>query len=115
MTDDLSFDRYQRWRLILGKRVEDSLEGARRRSGAGAPGEALLSREMGEMDAALGAIYDVEDSRPEEKGRRGAGLGAGKGKLAAWLGDVRKYFDRDVVVLIQQDAIEKKGFKELLF
>lgn len=67
------------------------------------------------MDGALGAIYDIEDTRPEEKGQRGAGLGASRPKVSTWLGDIRKYFESDVVAVIQQDAIEKKGWKQLLF
>ena len=111
----LTFDRYQRWRLILGKRVEDQMSGQRCAAGKGGQGESTLSREMGEMDGALGAIYDREDERPEEQGKRGAGLGAGRPKVSTWLGDIRKYFASDVVAVIQQDAIEKKGWKQLLF
>jgi Mg-chelatase subunit ChlD len=84
-------------------------------AGLGAAGDATLSREMAEMDGALGAIYDVEETRPEEKGRRGAGLGASRPKISTWLGDIRKYFESDVVAVIQQDAIEKKGWQQLLF
>ncbi|MCS6899703.1 MAG: hypothetical protein RMJ98_08655, partial [Myxococcales bacterium] len=104
LTEELKFNRTQRWRLVLGKRVEERL--------GGAGGE--LSREMGEIDAALGAIYDLEEA-PTEGQRRSAGLGASAPRLAAWLGDVRRYFSKDVVVVIQQDAIERKGLKQLLF
>lgn len=115
MSDELKFDRYQRWRLVLGKRVEDQTSSMRSGAGAGNKGEPTLSREMGEMDAALGAIYDAEEEQPEEGKKRGAGLGNSAPRLAAWLGDVRKYFQQDVVVVIQQDAIEKKGLRQLLF
>ncbi|MFT3770013.1 MAG: VWA domain-containing protein [Minicystis sp.] len=111
----LTFDRYQRWRLILGKRVEDQMANGRAGAGLCAAGEATLTREMAEMDGALGAIYDIEDEQPEEKGKRGAGLGGSKPKVSTWLGDVRKYFERDFVAVIQQDAIEKKGWNQLLF
>jgi hypothetical protein len=111
----LSFDRYQRWRLILGKRVEEQMSGQRAQGGHGKPGEATLAREMSEMDGALGAIYDIEDTQPEEKGKRGAGLGGSKPKVSTWLGDIRKYFESDVVAVIQQDAIDKKGWRQLLF
>ncbi len=111
----LTFDRYQRWRLILGKRVEDQMSGQRCAGGGGAPGEATLSREMQEMDAALGAIYDVEESPPEEGGKRSAGLGKSAPKISTWLGDIRKYFANDVIAVIQQDAIEKKGWTQLIF
>jgi hypothetical protein len=111
----LSFDRYQRWRLILGKRVEDQMAAGRCAAGMCGQGDSTLSREMAGMDGALGAIYDVEEERPEEKGPRGAGLGGSKPKVSTWLGDVRRYFESDVVAVIQQDAIEKKGWRQLLF
>ncbi len=111
----LAFDRYQRWRLVLGKRVEDQMSSGRCKGGLGSQGEATLTREMSEMDGALGAIYDVEETHPEERGKRGAGLGGSKVTVSTWLGDVRKYFTSDVVAVIQKDAIEKKGWQELLF
>jgi hypothetical protein len=111
----LTFDRYQRWRLILGKRVEEQMSSQRCAGGLGARGEATLGSEMARMDGALGAIYDVEDSQPEEKGKRGAGLGGSRPKVSTWLGDVRRYFESDVVAVIQHDAIEKKGWQQLLF
>ncbi|UQA61337.1 VWA domain-containing protein [Polyangium aurulentum] len=114
-TGPLSFDRYQRWRLVLGKRVEEPMAAARFSAGACGRGEGTLSREMLEMDGALGAVYDVEEAPPEAKGQRKAGLGGSRPRLAAWLGDVRRYFDNDVVAVIQQDAIEKRGWNELLF
>ena len=110
----MSFDRVQRWRLILGKRVEDQLSGSGPGGAGGAGG--LLSREMSEMDMALGSVYDLEEAEPDKKGGgRRAGLGKSRPRIAAWLGDVRKYFEQDIVAVIQQDAIEKKDWKELLF
>lgn len=114
--DEFELDRYQRWRLILGKRAEEPMAALRAQAGACGAGEPTLSREMCEMDEALGAIYDIDEPEPGKKPqKRSAGLGAGKGALARWIGDVRKYFERDVVTLIQQDAIERRGLKELLF
>jgi hypothetical protein len=102
----LQFDRYQRWRLVLGKSAEDTL-----RSAAGGSKGPLLNGDQRAMDDALGAIYDGQSS-----GKRGAGLGAGKGTVAKWLGDVRKYFDKDIVVTIQKDAVERDDkLKVLLF
>ncbi len=114
MSKDLTLDRYQRWRLILGKRVDEQMSGMRAAGGCSDP---MMNREMVEMDDALGALYDQEDGQDGNKksSKRSAGLGAGGGRLAKWLGDVRKYFDQDQVVLIQQDAIERKGLKQLLF
>lgn len=99
-------DRVQRFRLILGKTAEEGLRDLAPGSGA------LLGGEMLEIDEALGQIYDAPDAPGEP---RGAGLGRSSPRLAKWLGDIRGYFPRDVVAVIQQDAIEKKGLTQLLF
>jgi hypothetical protein len=104
-----SLDRAQRFRLILGKTAEAPLGEL---CGARGP---LLGGELAEIDAALGNIYDIEEEKPEEAGERRAGLGRSAPRLAKWLGDIRSYFPRDVVAVIQQDAIEKKGLTQLLF
>ncbi len=94
--------RTERWRLILGKTA--------------APAFGELSGDLATLDAAMGAIYEVEDEKPEEHGHaRAGGLGRGSVRLARWLGDIRSYFPSDVVAVIQQDAIERKGLKQLLF
>jgi hypothetical protein len=106
-----------RWRLILGK---DSQEDMARLSPAGCP----LTAEQLEMDEALDAIYacepDQEISRDEweapTKGRpHGAAKGRSMPRVARWLDQIRTFFPRDVVVVLQQDAIERRGMKELLF
>jgi hypothetical protein len=103
-------DRVERFRLILGKTSEDSLRAVSSREGP------ILDASMSELDDALGHIYEVEDERPEEeKGQRSAGLGRSAPRLAKWLGDIRSYFPRDVVAVIQNDAIERKGLRQLLF
>ena len=107
MTEHL--DRIQRWRLILGKAAENGLAQA---GGCGGP---ILDRELTTLDDAMGMIYDQEDQRPGEIGKRSAGLGSSAPRLAKWLGDIRTYFPNDVVAVIQQDAIERKGLKQLLF
>lgn len=101
-------NRTERWRLILGKTAEEGL------SAAGGVGGPILGGELAALDDALGMIYD-EDERPEETGKRSAGLGKSSPRLAKWLGDIRSYFPKDVVTVIQQDAIERKGLKQLLF
>jgi hypothetical protein len=74
------------------------------------------------MDQALAAIYD--DTTAEATGtgtgtggssRRGAGSGRSAPVLAKWLGDVRSLFAEDTVSIIQNDAMERKGWKQLLF
>lgn len=78
------------------------------------PSGCNLSAEQLEMDEALAAIYD-ETAEQTGPGPRQAGLGGSAPKLNKWLGDIRNYFKEDVVSVIQQDAIERKGLKQLLF
>jgi len=100
-------EQLRRWRLILGKDAQQPIDGM---------GGCALSAADAEMDAALGAIYDEvpenDDGSPKQ---RSAGLGASAPRLAKWLGDIRTYFKEDVVSVIQADAIERKGLKQLLF
>ena len=63
------------------------------------------------MDAALAALYD---HRPEDRGRRGGGLGGSAPRVARWLGDIRRYFPSRVVQVMQADAIDQLGLKQLL-
>src|SRR5262249_23675186 len=97
----------RRWRLILGKDSQESLGGM-------CAGGMRLSGGDAEMDEALAAIYDETEGDDAPK-QRSAGLGASAPRLAKWLGDIRNYFKEDVVSVIQQDAIERKGLKQLLF
>ena len=95
-----------RWRLILGKESQQSLGGF---SDQGVS----LSADQILMDEALAAIYD-ETEGEQQPGSRSAGLGGSAPRLAKWLGDIRTYFTEDVVTVIQQDAIERKGMDQLL-
>ena len=109
-------EKLNRWRLILGK---DSQEAFSEMSG----GACTLSAEQLEMDEALEAIYggdtDQDISRDEWEssppGRHGSVKGKSMPRVARWLDQIRNFFPTDVVVLIQHDAIERRGMKELLF
>lgn len=104
----IDVEQVKRWRLILGASSQDKL-------GNCCSGMELSAEQL-EMDQALAAIYDeTEDANDNQRGKRGAGLGGSAPRLAKWLGDIRTYFKEDVVCIIQQDAIEKKGLKQLLF
>ncbi|WP_151734691.1 VWA domain-containing protein [Paenibacillus tengchongensis] len=99
-----------RWRLILGQEAEQALSQS-------VPGGSVeLTEEELIMDAALAAIYGGENA--EDPAAQGRGKGAGSGRsavhLSKWLGDVRSLFPDDVVSVIQNDAMERKGWKELL-
>ena len=107
-------DQLARWRLILGKESQESLCGM---GGCG------LSNEQTEMDEALEAIYGGDEEQEiskDEWGRKtigphGSSSGRSKPRVARWLDQVRNFFPKDVVVLLQHDAIERRGMKELLF
>lgn len=97
-----------RWRLLLGKESE---KGFSDKAGIMPQlyGEELL------MSQALDAIYDNSNHELEKGGGGGVGGGYSAPKISKWLGDIRKLFDQDIVQIIQNDAIERKGMKELLF
>ncbi len=101
MMNDLQM--LKRWRLILGKESESTLE----RFGGGG---ALTDEEM-LMDSALSQIYG---SSGGESGIQG-GRGSSSPRLTKWLGDLRTLFDPMEIKVIQNDAIERKGLKQLLF
>lgn len=107
MAEAITPEQLTRWRLVLGKDSQDSLSTM-------SPNGCSLSPEQLEMDEALAAIYD-ETGEQAGTGPRQAGLGNSASRLNKWLGDIRNYFQEDVVSVIQQDAIERKGLKQLLF
>ncbi|WP_054958474.1 VWA domain-containing protein [Paenibacillus dakarensis] len=112
MSDMTDTKMVSRWRLILGQSAEQQLA-------SNSPGGLSLTEEEMIMDRALAAIYDNTDGAAESgaaaTGQRGAGQGKSAPRLAQWLGDVRTYFPEDVVSIIQNDAMERKGWKQLLF
>ena len=97
-------DRLRRWRLILGSEAQKRMEGM----GDGPN----LSQEDLMMDMALDAIYN-RDMKFGFGG--GAGKGASSPQISRWLGDVRTLFDKDLVKIIQSDAMERCGLKQLIF
>jgi Mg-chelatase subunit ChlD len=87
-------DRLTRWRLVLGGGAADGL------------GDAVeLAPDDRARDDALGRLYD---------GPRRGGLGASSPGVARWLGDIRRYFPSQVVRVLQTDAMERLGLRELL-
>ena len=99
-TDDtrVARDRLTRWRLILGGQDADGLTGA--------DGQGIGLTEADERrDGALSALYD---------GDRGAGLGGSSPRVSRWLGDIRTYFPSSVVQVMQGDAMERLGLRQML-
>lgn len=105
-----------RWRLILGKSAEEPL-----REMGGASGQPILGGDQSDLDEALEAIYagDEISQNEWEAPLDGAPHGAVKGRsfprVAKWLDQIRTFFPKDIVVLLQKDAMERRGLKQLLF
>lgn len=91
-------DRLTRWRLVLGG---DEADGVVAPDGS----RIGLSADDQSRDQALSELYD---------GRRGAGLGRSSPRVARWLGDIRTYFPSSVVQVLQADAMERLGLRQLL-
>ena len=98
--------RLRRWRLLLGSPAAQEIEG---------DGGPRLSQDDQAVDAALGALYDREGDNAGRRSRqRSAGLGASAPSVARWLGDIRTYFPSTVVQVMQRDAIDRLGLRQLL-
>ncbi|MDE6642230.1 MAG: VWA domain-containing protein [Acetatifactor sp.] len=96
----------QRWRLILGQESRARFEKM---------GNAELSPEQDLMDQALAAIYNNTESGGFGSGGAGAGNGPSNPRISKWLGDVRSLFDKELVTVIQGDAMTRCGLKQLIF
>lgn len=97
-------ERLRRWRLILGSEAEKRIDSMD-------DGNALSQEDL-MMDMALDAIYN-RDMKFSFGG--GARRGASSPQISRWLGDVRTLFDKDLVKIIQSDAMERCGLKQLIF
>ena len=98
MTDAEGSERARRWRLVLGGDDQTGLSERDRR-----------------LDAALAGLYEAKVG---DKGKAGAnrrgGLGGSAPRVASWLGDIREFFPAPVVQVIQKDAFERLGLKQML-
>jgi uncharacterized protein with von Willebrand factor type A (vWA) domain len=83
-------ERLKRWRLILGQEANTC---------CGLEGDDL------QMDRVLEALYHSD---------RQAGLGSSSPNVNRWLGDIRKYFPKSTVRVMQQDALERLRLQQLL-
>ncbi len=92
---DPEAERRRRWRLVLGG--DDGAD-----LGAG----------DGRLDAALEGLYGAA---PDEGGRKPRGtLGGSAPRVARWLGDIREFFPSSIVQVMQKDAFERLGLKQML-
>lgn len=85
-------ERLRRWRMVLGG-------GEAEGTGQG------LTRSDLKRDEVLEALYD---------GERKGGLGGSSPRVARWLGDIRTYFPTNVVQVMQRDAMDRLGLRQLL-
>src|SRR5689334_7510634 len=90
--------RWRRWRLILGGGASDGI------------GASLHGHDQ-RIDHALAALYGRD---PKLAGARQGGMGKSMPNVARWLGDIREYFPTPIVRIMQQDAIERLGLRQLL-
>ena len=84
----------RRWKLVLGEDTNS------------------LSKSDQRLAAALGALYGTQTGG--KKSRRNVGHGASAPRVASWLGDIREFFPSSVVQVIQKDAFERLGLKQML-
>jgi hypothetical protein len=98
MTDAQGAERARRWRLAIGGDDQTGLSERDRR-----------------LDAALAGLYEARlgDNGKAGANRRG-GLGGSAPRVASWLGDIREFFPAAVVQVIQKDAFERLGLKQML-
>jgi Mg-chelatase subunit ChlD len=88
----VSDERLRRWRLVLGSGDAE---------GTGVDLEGVDLR----RDETLDALYGEP---------RSGGLGRSSPRVARWLGDIRTYFPTSVVQVMQRDAMDRLGLRELL-
>ena len=103
LTEQQIQQKLARWRLILGQDTQKQFSDMN---------EFTLSEQQFIMDEALASIYG--GGAGETLSAKGAGNAVSSPKLSKWLGDIRSLFDKDIVTVIQNDAIERKGLKQLL-
>ncbi len=103
LTEQQIQQKLARWRLILGQDTQKQFSDMN---------EFTLSEQQFIMDEALASIYG--GGAGETLSVKGAGNAVSSPKLSKWLGDIRSLFDKDIVTVIQNDAIERKGLKQLL-
>lgn len=94
----MNAERERRWMLALGVDEQQS-DGA------------ALSESDRRMAQALSALYSHGDD-DAKKGK--GGLGGSAPRVAKWLGDIREFFPSPVVQVIQKDAFERKGLRQML-
>ncbi len=104
-----NLERMRRWRLILGSESSEQFNCMSDGKGT------VLSKEQELMDQALASIYNNSASGGFGGNGKEGGKGPSNPQITKWLGDVRSLFDKDLVKIVQADAMERCGLKQLLF
>lgn len=106
-----------RWRLVLGGFAEAHLGFDQIAAGGGGEGGAMnddlaaLLTEARSVDTPLSYIYDREHEQRAHRGGPGSGGGL---SVPMWLNKVRSLFPREAVQVMEQDALNRYGLKELV-
>lgn len=98
-------EQIRRWRLVLGQESEERFSGM---------ADTSLSPEQDLMDQALAAIYNYKHTWQGSGSSQSGGHGPSDPQISHWLGDVRSLFDKELVKVIQNDAINRCGLKQLV-
>ncbi|MCI8416347.1 MAG: VWA domain-containing protein [Lachnospiraceae bacterium] len=104
--------RLNRWRLILGKYAADQLAFS---GGASGVEDGDNAMENGISCVDLEELLDFLYSRDQgEDVRREGGTGASRLTAATWITRIRKLFPKETVEILERQALENYGMKELL-
>ena len=95
MNNTPPIDKLKKWRLILGQHADPNKE-------------IELTPAQEGADGVLESLYDDEGDRKK-------GLGSSSPKVNRWLGDIRKYFPKPIVQVMQKDAFERLNIEKMLF
>ena len=98
-------EKISRWRLILGSETDKNFN---------IMGFEGLSKEQYLIDNALATIYGTDKESFDISSKKSKNKLNSSPNITKWLGDLRNLFDKDIIKIIQNDAIDRKGLKELL-
>jgi len=87
--------RERRWRLAIGGEDEQLAEGDQR------------------LSSALTMLYGGDEGEDDGK-KRHVGKGYSRPQVSKWMGDIREFFPSPVVQVVQKDAFERLGLKQML-
>jgi len=97
MTSSERQEQERRWRLALGVEDDEQFQ---------------LNERDARVAAALSMLYQPPDESAGKKGR--GGMSRSAPKVARWMGEIREFFPGSVVQVIQKDAFERLGLKQML-